>query len=581
MLLCFEKGMFMKKLLPYLKPYKKQCLIGPLCKWIEALLELILPTIMAFMIDQGVLKQDRSIVFTYGILMIFMVFIGFCFSLICQYQASIASQGFGTDMRNHLFEQIMRFSFEDLDRFSPATLLNRIGNDVNQVQLAVAMLIRLAIRAPFIVIGSVFMAMILDMELALILLAAIPLIVLTLYLYSRITTPYYQIYQEKFDRFLNILEQNLNGVRVIRAFLSQAVESKRLDEASMDLQVQMTRISRISALLNPITALIINATIILLLAAGILSLPDAIPAGTLIAFINYATQILLALVATSNLIVIFSKASASARRINELLAVEVMTTNAQAHEKTDAQHALSCSHLQFTYPHAAHPSLIDISFTIHKNETIGVIGGTGSGKSTLAAVMMNFYPCAEMKLFGRSVAEYDATILQRLITLIPQKNELFSGTLKENLLYGNPLASEAEMWEALRQAQAEDFITVKGDGLALRIEAGGKNLSGGQRQRLCIARGLLRQSEIIIFDDSFSALDFETDAKLRQALGEHHDMTKVIISQRVATIWNSDRILVMDQGHIVGEGTHQELFDSCVVYREICLSQNIAKEGIA
>ncbi len=571
----------MKELISYLKPYKKQCIIGPLCKWIEALLELILPTIMAFMIDQGVLKHDQTIVYTYGILMILMVLIGFGFSLVCQYQASLASQGFGTDMRNTLFQRIMRFSFEDLDRFPPATLLMRIGNDVDQVQLAVAMLIRLAVRAPFIVIGAVIMAMILDLHLSLILLATIPLIVITLYLYSRITTPYYQIYQEKFDHFLNILEQNLSGVRVIRAFLSQKFESKRLDDAGMDLQVQMTRIARISALLNPITALIINGAIIVLLISGILSLPKAIPAGTLIAFINYATQILLALVATSNLIVIFSKASASACRISELLAVEIPITSGPAQEKCNPQLALFCEHMQFSYPNAAHPSLIDISLAIHKNETIGIIGGTGSGKSTLAAVMMNFYPCPDMKLFGRSVKDYDATILQHLITLVPQKNELFSGTLKDNLLYGNPVADDEKMWEALHQAQAADFVTAKGEGLSMRIEAGGKNLSGGQRQRICIARGLLRHSDIIIFDDSFSALDFETDAKLRQALALQHDMTKIIISQRVATIWNLDRIIVMDQGRIAGMGTHQKLFDSCDVYREICLSQHIAREGIA
>lgn len=571
----------MKKLLPYLKPFKKQCIIGPLCKWIEALLELILPTIMAFMIDQGVMKQDRSIVFTYGLLMVFMVFIGFCFSLICQYQASIASQGFGTDMRNRLYERIMEFSFEDLDRFPPATLLTRIGNDVNQVQLGVAMLIRLAIRAPFIVIGAVLMAMILNFKLSLILLASIPLIVLTLYGYSKCTTPLYHIYQDKFDHFLNILEQNLNGVRVIRAFLSQPTESKRLADASWDLQEQMIRIARISALLNPITALIINGAIILLLANGILTLPDGIPAGTLIAFINYATQILLALVATSNLIVIFSKASASSQRILELLAIEPTVTSGQAREKRDPQTALSCEHMEFTYPHGAHPSLIDVSFTVHRNETIGVIGGTGSGKSTLAAVMMNFYPCTAMKLFGRSVTEYDPAALAKLITLIPQKNELFSGTLKENLLYGNPTATDTEMWEALRQAQIESFIAASGAGLTMRIEAGGKNLSGGQRQRICIARGLLRHSDITIFDDSFSALDFETDAKLRQALAQQQNMTKIIISQRVATIKTADRILVLDQGRIVGEGTHQELYDTCDVYREICCSQNIAKEGIA
>lgn len=575
------KGMSMKKLLPYLKPFKKQCIIGPLCKWLEAVLELILPTIMAFMIDQGIMKQDRSIIFTYGLLMIFMVFIGFCFSLTCQYQASIASQGFGTDMRNRLYQHIMSFSFEDLDRFAPATLLNRIGNDVNQVQLGVAMMIRLAVRAPFIVIGAVMMAMVLDFQLSLILIASIPLIILTLYGYSRLTTPQYHIYQDKFDHFLNVLEQNLSGVRVIRAFLSQQAESERLMDASKDLQAQMLRISRISALLNPITALIINGAIILLLVNGILALPEGIPAGTLIAFINYATQILLALVATSNLIVIFSKASASSQRIFELLAVKPVVKTGTEQTKRDPQIALSCSHMSFTYPQSTHPALSDISFSIRQGETIGVIGGTGSGKSTLAAVMMNFYPGADIKLFGRNAAAYDAAMFSQLITLIPQQNELFSGTLSENLRYGNPNADEAEMWEALRLAQIEAFVSASDDGLAMRIEAGGKNLSGGQRQRICIARGLLRHSDIIIFDDSFSALDFTTDAKLRQALARQKHTTKIIISQRVATIADADHILVLDQGRIVGSGNHRQLYDSCAVYREICSSQNIVKEGIA
>lgn len=568
----------MKALLPYLKPFRKQCIIGPLCKWIEAILELILPTIMAFMINQGVMQHNREIVFTYGTLMILMVFIGFCFSLVCQYNAAVASQGFGTNMRNLLFERIMHFSYEDLDHFSHSTLFTRISNDVNQLQLAVAMLIRLVIRSPFIVIGAIIMAMLLDMKLALILIACVPLIALVLTLYIKYTTPLYQAYQNKLDRFLNILEQNLSGVRVIRSFLSQQKESERLEHAAMDLQRQMIHVSRLSALLNPITALIINGAIIILLWNGVISLPDAIPAGTLIAFINYATQILLALVAVSNLIVIFTKAQASAERVNELLKIAIDKDTGNETVIKDAQTAIQCNQITFAYANAAQPSLINISLQIQAGQNIGIIGGTGSGKSTLAAIWMSLYPCQGFLLFGRNPSQYNKQFRSELIALIPQNSELFSGTLRENLLQGDRNADDDKMWKALSDAQAIDFVKQKGKGLAMPIEAGGKNLSGGQRQRIAIARGLLRNAKITIFDDTFSALDFETDAKLRKALTQYRNMTKIIISQRVSTLYQCDKILVLDNGNAVGYDTHDVLYDTCNVYREICESQHFNKE---
>lgn len=569
----------MKSLFQYLKPYKKQCIIGPICKWLEAILELILPTIMAFMINNGVVVHDEKVVILYGGLMVCMVFIGFGFSLICQYNAALASQGFGTDMRNLLFQRIMAFSYEDLDRFGEATLINRIGNDVNQLQVAVAMMIRLVVRSPFIVIGAILMAMILDFDLSLILLASVPLIALTLFWFIKSTTPRYRDYQKKLDQFLNVLGQNLSGVRVIRAFLSQRAESERLDACSEDLQVQMMRVARLSALLNPITALIVNGAIVILLWNGILSLPNAIPAGTLVAFINYATQILLACVAVSNLIVIFTKAAASAKRVNEILAV---TPSMQEGSETTIQNeteAIVFDHCSFTYPKAKRPSLVDLNFTIQSGETIGIIGGTGSGKTTLAAVLNRLYDCDNVFLFGRPLKEYTKATRASLIALVPQKNELFSGTLKKNLLFANREASEEQLWEALRIAQAKEFVEAKGEGLAMRIEALGKNLSGGQRQRLCIARGLLTNAKILIFDDSFSALDYQTDMRLRKELAKLQDQCKVIISQRVATLWNCERILVLDNGHVAGFASHQELYDTCTIYREICESQNIGKEG--
>lgn len=569
----------MKALFPYLKPFRKQLIIGPLCKWIEAILELILPTIMAFMINQGVMKHDQGVVFTYGIIMLVMVFVGFGFSLICQYNAAIASQGFGTNMRNLLFERMMHFAYEDLDQFNHSTLFIRISNDVNQLQLAVAMLIRLVIRSPFIVIGAIIMAMLLDFKLSLILIASVPLITIVLILYIKYTTPLYQTYQRKLDRFLNILEQNLSGVRVIRSFLSQRKENARLDEAAMELQAQMIRVSRLSALLNPITALIINGAIIILLWNGILSLPDAIPAGTLIAFINYATQILLALVAVSNLIVIFTKAQASAERVNELLAISIKEENGHLTTIKDPDTAIQCEHMTFTYANAAHPSLYDVTLSIQAGQNIGIIGGTGSGKSTLAAVWMSLYNCSDFYLFGRHPMEYEKQFRQSLIALVPQNSELFSGTLRENLLLNDLSVDDETLWKALEDAQAAEFIYQKGKGLEIPIEAGGKNLSGGQRQRIAIARGLLRNAKITIFDDSFSALDFETDAKVRSALKQYRNMTAIIISQRVATLYQCDQILVLDNGKVVGFDTHQALYDSCNVYREICVSQHLGREG--
>lgn len=570
----------MKSLLPYLKPFKKQCILGPLCKWIEAILELILPTIMAFMIDQGVMKSDMHIVFVYGSLMVLMVFIGFGFSVVCQYQAAVASQGFGTNMRNLLLDKILSLSYEDLDRMGEATLINRISNDVNQLQVAVAMLIRLVIRAPFIVLGAVLMAMLLDFKLSLILIATIPLIALTLYGYLHWTTPMYDAYQRKLDDFLHLLDQNFAGVRVVRAFLSQQKESSRLLEISQSLKIRMMKIARLSSLLQPLHALIVNGAIVVLLWNGWIALPEGIPAGTMVAFINYATQILLALVAVSNLIVIFTKASASAKRVNEVLSCESKQTCGNVSEIQHGAAALVFSHVSFTYPGSKRPSLSDLSFAVQMGETVGVIGGTGSGKSTLAAILMRSYPCQGITLFGHPLASYEPSTFASLITLIPQKCELFSGTLKDNLHLGDALASDDLCWEALKKAQAEDFVMEK-HGLDMRVEAQGKNLSGGQKQRICIARGLLRKSKIIVFDDSFSALDFQTDAQIRNALQKESNCTKIIISQRVATLLSCDRILVLDNGKAVGFAAHDELFDSCKHYREICASQAIGKEGVA
>lgn len=568
----------MKSLFPYLKPFKRQCIIGPFCKWMEAMLELLLPTIMAYMINHGVLLHDQTIVLLYGGLMILMVVTGFGFSLICQYQAAVASQGFGTNMRNLLFTRILSFSYEDLDRFGEATLINRIGNDINQLQIAVAMMIRLVVRSPFIIIGAMIMAMLLDFHLSLILLATVPLIAVTLFAFIRLTTPLYTAYQKKLDIFLNVLNENLSGVRVIRAFLAQRSERKRLDDASADLQTQMMKVARLSALLNPISALIVNGAIVILLWNGILSLPEAIPAGTLVAFINYATQILLACVAVSNLIVIFTKAAASANRVNEILAIPCAPEKGTETTILDPATALVFDHVNFTYPLGQKPAISDLSFFVPTGETIGIIGGTGSGKSTIASVLMRFYDSSHITLFGRPLSSYSEATFDALVTLIPQETELFSGTLRENLYAGKRTATDEELEEALRKAQAYDFVMEKTAGLDMRIEAQGKNLSGGQKQRIAIARGLLRKSQILIFDDSFSALDYQTDATLRSELAQMDQQTKLIISQRVATLLGCDRILVLDNGTAASYGSHEYLYEHCAIYREICASQAITKE---
>lgn len=568
----------MKKLLPYLKPFRKQCIIGPICKLLEAILEILLPTIMAFMINHGVLTQDRDVVFTYGGLMIAMVFIGFAFSLTCQYHAAIASQGFGTNMRNLLFQKIMKFSFDEIDALGRSTYINRITYDVNQLQLAVAMLIRLVIRAPFICIGAIVMAMLLDFQLALILLGTTPFIILTLYIFMKLTTPLYKKIQKQLDHFINILEQNFSGVRVIRAFLSQHHEVDCLSQDNKELQQLSLKVARYSALLNPMTALIVNGAIILLLYSGILSTTSLpIEAGTLVAFINYATQILMAILATSNLIVIFTKASASAQRVNEILDMTTSMEDGKEECTVDDTVAVSLNHMDFQYPRSKKKTLFDIDLKIMANERIGIIGGTGSGKSTLATVLCRFYDDDHIELFGRKIKQYSAHSLRSLITIIPQQNELFSGTLRMNLQFGKQDASDDEIWEALRIAQAYDFVKAMPDALDTLIQAKGNNLSGGQRQRICIARGILANSRILIFDDSFSALDFKTDIDLRKALNQL-EQTQILISQRVSTLSSCDRILVLHGGHMADFSTHEHLLETCAIYQEIYASQQSGLE---
>lgn len=571
----------MHNLVQYLKPFRKQCIVGPICKLIEAILELLLPSVMAIVIDQGVAHHDLSLVFSLGGLMILMVFVGFGFSITCQYNAALASQGFGTNLRNIVFHHIGKFSYEDIDYFSTSSLTNRMSNDINQLQVAVAMMIRLVIRSPFIVIGSLIITMFLDFRLFLILLATVPVNALILYIFIRCSAPLYRHYQKKLDQFATILDDNFAGIRVIRAFVSQRKERQRFHESADDLQDQMMKVSRLSALLNPLTSLIVNGGIVILLWQGSLQIQAGdIQAGVIIAFINYATQILLALVATSNLIVIFTKASASAQRINEVLEHVPSMAPGTSSISEPVGPALRFADVSFSYGEGD-AALSDISFTIEKNETIGIIGGTGSGKSTLANLMCRFYDPTEgeIRLFDHPLKDCDANSLQQNICIVPQTNELFSTTIRDNLLFGNPDAKECDLYEALQDAQASEFIRELPDGLDTMLERGGTNLSGGQRQRLCIARALLRKPAILILDDSCSALDFRTDAALRKALRSQESQTQIIISQRVGTLMNCDRILVLNDGRIAGYDTHEVLYDTCSVYREICESQSIGRDA--
>jgi ATP-binding cassette subfamily B multidrug efflux pump len=568
------------KLIHFLKPYKKECIVGPLFKLLEAILELLLPTIMALVINNGVITKDTSYVLKMGSLMLCMSVLGFISSLVCQYFAARASQGFGTNLRNALFQHISSLSYRELDSLGTPSLINRITNDVNQLQLAVAMLIRLVVRAPFICIGAIIMAMLLNFKLSLILIATTPFFAIILYLFITKTSPIYRLYQQKLDKLSTIVRENLSGVRVIRAFAKIPVEEARFKESNEDLTHTAIHVGRISALLNPLTSLVMNLAIIVLLWVGGYQINyGSLSAGTIIAFVNYITQILLALIVVSNLIIIFTKASASASRINELLHTDTSIKDISkgslliSNENTPA---MEFKDVSFSYSSTGDMALENISITIEKGETIGIIGGTGSGKSTFINLIPRLYDVdtGEILINNVNIKEYPLVELRNIIGIVPQKSELFSGTIIENLRLGNEAASEEEVIKASKIAQAHEFIITLPDGYNTKVSRGGANFSGGQKQRLTIARALIKKPSILILDDSSSALDFATDAALRNALKENlGDMTVLIVSQRVSTIKDSNKIIVFDDGYIARVGTHSHLMTNCEIYKEICLSQ--------
>lgn len=572
----------MFKLRRFLKSYILQLIVGPICKLIEAIFELIVPLVMADIIDTGVKSGDYGYVWRQGGVMILLAALGLGFALVCQKSASIVSQGFGTKIRNAMLKHINTLSHRELDKLGTPSLITRMTNDINQLQIAVAMLIRLVIRAPFLVIGALIMAMTIDINLSLIFLIAAPLLAIVLYIVMSRSVPFFNSIQSSLDKLSLITRENLAGNRVIRAFSKQESEKQRFNEKSDELTKTAITVGKLSALLNPITYVIINISIIAIVwFGGGYVYTGELTQGEMIALVNYMTQILLAMIVVANLVVIFTKAAASANRVNEVFATETsVIEGVKTESNIENAPMIEFKDVSFAYGEGKY-ALENISFTANKGETIGIIGGTGSGKSTLINLIPRFYDPQKgsVLISGMSAADYTFSSLRDKIGIAPQKAVLFSGTIKSNLLWGNKNASDEDIEWALRVSQSYEFVSKLSDGVEHEVLAGGKNFSGGQRQRLTIARAIISHPEILILDDSASALDFATDAALRRALAvETSGITAVIVSQRVGTVRYSDKILVLDDGELAGVGTHEELFKNCEVYKEICLSQLSADE---
>ena len=573
----------MRTLFPFLKPYRLQLVIGPFFKLSEAVLEILIPTLMALLIDNGVNRGDTGYILKIGALMLVIATCGVIFAYICQYSASIASQGFGTDVRNALFRHINTFSYPQLDRFGTSSLINRLTGDVNQLQSAVAMLIRLVIRAPFLCVGGLIMAMILDVKLSIIFMIVIPLFVVVLILVMTKAVPLYQSVQKKLDHLALVLRENLSGIRVIRAFARTDHERKRFSESNASYADTAIHVGKIAALTNPVTTIIMNLAILAVIWFGGLRVNTGnMTQGQIIAFINYITQILNAMIIVANLVVLYTRAYASAKRVGEVFGVTPDMSDGRESQKE--KHTLPCvsfNHVSLRYAGTSENALSDITFHASKGEIIGIIGGTGSGKSSLISLIPRFYDATEgtVSLYGRDVRDYPQTVLRDKIGIVPQRAVLFSGTVSENLRFGEENATVQQLEQAASIAQASEFIDKLPYGYDTHLSQGGTNLSGGQRQRLTIARALVKQPDILILDDSSSALDYATDSRLRQAIREHtQDMTVFIVSQRVNSVRDADQILVLDDGCLVGAGTHRQLLNTCQVYQEICHSQAQTEE---
>lgn len=572
----------MFRFLPYLKKYRIYVILGPIFKLIEAVFELIVPIVTSLIIDKGVRQGNLTYVWHMGGVLIGLGAVGLGSALICQKFASIASLGFGTAVRNQMYEKINTFSHAEIDRFGTPSLITRITNDVNQLQQAVALLIRLVIRAPFLAIGAVIAAMLIDWKLGLILLVATPVIALILYMVMSRSVPFYKKAQKKLDRISLVSREGLSGVRVIRAFSKQEEEQQRFEQAASEQTETAIGVGKLTALLNPLTYAVMNLAVVAILWFGGYRVDNGgVSQGNVIALVNYMTQTLLALIVVANLVVTFTKAAASASRVNEILDTQPAVTEQTTQKievKTDGKTPkILFDHVSFAYDMQAHQSaLYDLSAAIYEGETVGIIGGTGSGKSTVAALIPRFYDPTRGTIYmdGIDIKQYSFEQLREQIGVVPQRAVLFTGTIESNLKWGNEHATKEQMEQALHIAQAEEFVSRLPKGLQTEVSQGGTNFSGGQRQRLTIARALVGQPKILILDDSASALDYATDAKLRMAIAkETQNMTVIIVSQRANSIRNADKIIVLDQGHVMGIGTHRELLNTCPIYKEICLSQ--------
>ena len=566
----------MKTIVSYFRYFKKELVFGPLFKLAEAIFELLVPLVMARIIDVGIAQKDLAYILRQGGVIVGFALVGIACSLTCQYFAARCSQGMGTELRRAVYHQINLFSAQQVSQFSSSSLITRLTNDVNQVQQAVAMLIRLAIRAPFLVLGSLTMAMVIDWTMALIFLAAIVVIALVLSVLMTCSSHFFKAVQRQLDRISQITQENLEGQRVIRAFSRQRLETQRFDEAAQASYQASMRVGWISGLFNPATQIVINLGIVALLYCGSFQVNSgALSQGNLVALVNYMTQMFLALVVLANLFVIFTKAAASAGRIEAVLKTEPAIIGGITELSKDKDAVLEMDKVSFGYSEGE-SAIEQISFTIQPRQTVGLIGGTGCGKSTIVQLLPRLIdPTAgEIRLGGVPLREFSLADLRRQIRIVPQKAVLFSGTIRENLRWGNQDADDAALWQALTLAQARDFVEAMPQGLDTLLVQGGKNCSGGQRQRLCIARALVGRPSLLVLDDSTSALDYQTDARLRQSLKKIEGSPAVlIVSQRIASIRHADFILVMDQGRLVGQGTHEELLDTCAVYQEIVRSQ--------
>ncbi len=569
----------MKKLFTYLKDYKVESVMAPLFKLLEATFELFVPLVMAAIIDKGIGNGDKSFVLYMGGVLVLLGIIGLCSAITAQFFAAKAAVGFSTKLRQALFEHIQGLNFTNIDKVGTSTLITRMTSDINQVQSGVNMVLRLFLRSPIIVFGAMIMAFTIDVKCALIFVVTIPLLAIVVFGIMMITMPLYKKVQGALDKVLGISRENLTGVRVIRAFHREDAEVDKFNDLNSNLSNLQTYVARISAVMNPVTYVIVNgATIVLIYFGAIQVNIGSLTQGEVVALVNYMSQILVELIKLANLIITITKALACADRVSQVFEVptgEPQIMNMIYPEKDDDNY-LVFDHVCLTYEGAGDEILTDIDFKVKKGMTVGVIGGTGSGKSSLVNLIPGFYPATKgcISLEGVPMESINKNELRERVGVVPQKAVLFKGTIRSNLLWGNPNATEEELWKALETAQAKEIVEKKEGGLDSVIEQGGKNLSGGQRQRLTIARALVRKPEILILDDSASALDFATDAKLKKALKEDtKGMTTFIVSQRASSISHADMIIVLDDGDVVGLGTNDELLENCEVYKEIYYSQ--------